>query len=90
MLMRDEEGRMEETSKVKQTTKQGNTAHPRWSLFQKKTNERLSTSYSPSASACSGCTRMYRYTTPVYSHVHLYYICTPVYTYVHVTVPVVC
>ena len=34
MLMRDEEGRMEETSKVKQTTKQSNTAHPRWSLFR--------------------------------------------------------
>ena len=34
--MRDEEGRKKEASKVKQTTKQSNTAHPRQSLFQRK------------------------------------------------------
>ena len=37
--MRDErrkEGRKEEASKVKQTTKQSNTAHPRQSLFLRK------------------------------------------------------
>ena len=36
MLMRDEEGRKKEASKVKQTTRQNNTAHPRKSLFQRK------------------------------------------------------
>ena len=30
--MRDEEGRKKEASKVKQTTRQSNTAHPRQSL----------------------------------------------------------
>ena len=33
MLMRDEEGRKKEASKIKQTTRQSNTAHPRQSLF---------------------------------------------------------
>ena len=33
MFMRDEEGRKKEASKVKQTTRQSNTAHPRQSLF---------------------------------------------------------
>ena len=38
MLMRDAEGRkiFNETSKVKQTTKQSNTTHPRQSLLQRK------------------------------------------------------
>ena len=37
VLMRDEkEGRKKETSKVKQTTRQSNTAHPRQSLFLRK------------------------------------------------------
>ena len=37
VLMRDEkEGRKKEASKVKQTTKQRNTAHPRQSLFLRK------------------------------------------------------
>ena len=36
MLMRDEEGRKKEASKVKQTTRQSNTTHPRQSLFQRK------------------------------------------------------
>ena len=36
MLMRDEEERKKEASKVKQTTKQSNTANPRQSLFQRK------------------------------------------------------
>ena len=34
-LMRDEEGRKKEASKVKQT-RQSNTAHPRQSLFLRK------------------------------------------------------
>ena len=36
ILMRDAEGRKKETSKVIQTTKQSNTAHPRQSFFQRK------------------------------------------------------
>ena len=36
MLMRDAEGRMKEANKVKPTTKQANTTHPRQSLFQGK------------------------------------------------------
>ena len=36
MLMRNAEGRKKEASKVKQTTKQSNTAHPRQSPFQRK------------------------------------------------------
>ena len=35
-LMRDEEGKKKEESKVIQTTRQSNTAHPRQSLFQRK------------------------------------------------------
>ena len=34
--MRDEEGRKKEASKVKRTTRQSNTAHPRQSLFLRK------------------------------------------------------
>ena len=34
--MKDAERRKKEASKVKQTTKQSNTAHPRQSLFQRK------------------------------------------------------
>ena len=37
--MRDEEGRKKEASKVKQTTRKSNTAHPRQSLFQTCTCE---------------------------------------------------
>ena len=36
MLMRDAEGRKKEASKVIQTTRQSNTAHPRQSLFLRK------------------------------------------------------
>ena len=37
VVMRDEkEGRKKEASKVKQTTRQSNTAHPRQSLFLRK------------------------------------------------------
>ena len=36
VLMRDEEGRKKEASKVKQTTRQSNIAYPRQSLFQRK------------------------------------------------------
>ena len=36
VLMRDEEERKKEASKVKQTTRQSNTAHPRQSLFLRK------------------------------------------------------
>ena len=38
MLMRDEDGRMKEASKVVQTTRQSNihVAHPRQSLFLRK------------------------------------------------------
>ena len=35
MLMRDTKGRKKIASKVKQTTRQSNTTHPRQSLFQK-------------------------------------------------------
>ena len=35
-LIRIAEGRKKEASKVKQTTRQSNTAHPRQSLFQRK------------------------------------------------------
>ena len=34
--MRDEKKRKKEASKVKQTTRQSNTAHPRQSLFLRK------------------------------------------------------
>ena len=37
-LMRDEEGRKKEVSKIKQTTRQSNTANPRQSLFLRKMN----------------------------------------------------
>ena len=50
MLMRDAEGRKKEASKVKQTTRQSNTAHPRQSLFQRKNylpQTEHSTSYIP-------------------------------------------
>ena len=36
VLMRDEKGRKKEASKVKQTTRQRNTAYPRQSLFLRK------------------------------------------------------
>ena len=36
VLMRDEKGRKKEASKVKQTARQSNTAHPRQSLFLRK------------------------------------------------------
>ena len=36
MLVRDAKGRKKEASKVKQTTKQSNTTHPRQSIFQIK------------------------------------------------------
>ena len=48
MLMTDAEGRKKEASKVIQTTKQSNTAHPRQPLFQGKmsgTHMHIHTSY---------------------------------------------
>ena len=41
MLMRDTEGRKKEASKVKQTTRQSYTAHPRQSLFLRKNELQL-------------------------------------------------
>ena len=49
--MRDAEGRKEEASNAIQTTKQSNTAHPRQSLFQRKT-ELIRWDSNPQHSTC--------------------------------------
>ena len=48
VLMKDEEERKKEASKIKQITKQSNTAHPRQSLFLRKMRASGSTAVQPS------------------------------------------